>query len=99
MKSPVTLWRKQKKDVHILGGIGKIITWTRIFVSPPKFHTFTPYIVVLVELTNKEKVYGQFVDYEESDLVMNKKVKAILRTSGSVGQNDIIEYGIKFKPL
>lgn len=99
MKSPVTIWRKQKKDVPILGKEGKIITWTRILVAPPKFKEFTPYIVVLVELSNKEKVYGQLVDYEDSDLVMNKKVKATLRKSGTVGPNDVIEYGVKFKPL
>lgn len=99
MKSPVTLWRKQKKDVRIVGQEGIIITWTRIVVSPPKFQAFTPYIVVLVELASKEKVYGQLVDFEDADLVINRKVKATLRKSGSVGPYDVIEYGVKFKPL
>lgn len=99
MKSPVTLWRKQKKDIRIIGHEGTIITWTRIVVSPPKFQTFTPYIVVLVELSNKEKVYGQLVDYEEKDLVIDRKVKATLRKSGTVGAQEVIEYGVKFKPL
>ncbi len=99
MKSPVTLWRKQKKEVQIVGQEGTIITWTKILVSPPKFGAFTPYYVVLVELTNKEKVYGQLVDFEEKDLAINKKVKATLRKSGSIGPNDVIEYGVKFKLL
>lgn len=99
MKSPVSIWRKQKKDVHIIGREGTIVTWTRIVISPPKFQAFTPYIVVLVELSNKEKVYGQLVDYEEKDLIMNRKVKATLRKSGTVGPHDVIEYGVKFKPL
>ena len=56
MKSPVTIWRKQKKDAPILGMKGKVVTWTKIMVAPPKFQAFTPYVVVLVELENKEKV-------------------------------------------
>lgn len=99
MKSPVTLWRKQKKDVLVVGQEGTIVTWTRIVVSPPKFQAFTPYIVVLVELANKEKVYGQLVDFEDTDLVIGRKVKATLRKSGSVGLQDVIEYGVKFRPL
>jgi len=69
MKSPVTIWRKQKRDTPILGRKGKIVTWTKIMVAPPKFQAFTPYVVVLVELENKEKVYGQLVDFEEKDPV------------------------------
>ena len=99
MKSPVTIWRKQKKDAPILGRKGKIVTWTKIMVAPPKFQAFTPYVVVLVELENKEKVYGQLVDFEEKDIYFNNKVKSVLRRSASVSQNALIEYGVKFKPL
>ena len=99
MKSPVTIWRKQKKDIPILGKNGRIVTWTKIMVAPPKFQMFTPYVVVLVELENKEKVYGQLVDYDEKDFFINKKVRSVLRRSSSVGKNDLIEYGIKFKPI
>ena len=97
MKSPVTIWRKQKKDAPILGMKGKVVTWTKIMVAPPKFQAFTPYVVVLVELENKEKVYGQLVDFEEKDIVINKKVTAVLRRTASVGKNDLIEYGVKFR--
>ena len=99
MKSPVTIWRKQKKDTPILGMKGKVVTWTKIMVAPPKFQAFTPYVVVLVELENKEKVYGQLVDFEEKDIFINNKVKSVLRRSSSVSQKALIEYGVKFKPI
>ena len=67
-------------------------------VAPPKFQAFTPYVVVLVELENKEKVYGQLVDFEEKDVVINKKITSVLRRSSSFSQDDLIEYGVKFKP-
>lgn len=98
MKSAVTIWRKQKKDKFALGKTGKIITWTTINVAPPKFAPFSPYSVVLVELENKERVYGQLVDFEEKDLQIGTEVVSVLRRSGKVDKEDIIEYSVKFKP-
>lgn len=99
MKSAVTIWRKQKKDKLALGKKGTILTWTTINVAPPKFAALTPYSVVLVELENKEKVYGQLVDFEEKDLQIGTKVVSILRRAGHVDKEDIIEYSVKFKPI
>lgn len=99
MKSAVTIWRKQKKDKLALGNKGKILTWTKINVAPPKFHSYAPYAVVLVELENKEKVYGQLVDYDEKDLTIGTNVISILRRTGAVDTESIIEYSVKFKPL
>jgi uncharacterized OB-fold protein len=99
MKSAVTVWRKQKKDKLALGKKGKIITWTTINVAPPKFASMTPYSVVLVELENNEKVYGQLVDFEEKDLQIGTEVISILRRAGDVGKEQIIEYSVKFKPI
>ncbi len=99
MKSAVTIWRKQKKDKLALGKKGKILTWTTINVAPPKFASFTPYSVVLVELENKEKVYGQLVDFDEKDLEIGTEVISILRRAGAVDKEDIIEYSVKFKPV
>ena len=99
MKSAVTIWRKQKKDKLLLGQQGKIVTWTTINIPPPKFMGLTPYSVVLVELENKQKVYGQLVNFEENELKIGQKVMSILRRSGKVGAEDVIEYGVKFKPI
>ncbi|HRN70146.1 MAG TPA: OB-fold domain-containing protein [Candidatus Woesebacteria bacterium] len=99
MKSAVTIWRKQKKDKLVLGKKGRVLTWTTINVAPPKFSSFTPYSVVLVELEDKEKVYGQLVDFEEKDLQIGTEVVSVLRRSGHVDKEDIIEYSVKFKPI
>lgn len=99
MKSAVTVWRKQKKDKLALGKAGIIITWTKINVAPSKFQSLTPYAVVLVELENKEKVYGQLVDFEEKELTIGTKVTSVLRRAGAVDKENIIEYNVKFKPV
>jgi len=75
-----------------------IRSWTEVFVSPPKFDSITPYTVVLVELDSKELVYGQLVDFETDDRRIGKKVTAVFRKIGDVGDEDVVEYGVKFKP-
>jgi uncharacterized OB-fold protein len=51
----------------------------------------------LVELEDKKKYVGQLIDYDESNLKIGQKVKAVLRKTRNVGQEDVIPYGVKFK--
>lgn len=99
MNSAVRVWRKQQKDKKKLGKSGVIRSWTEVFVSPPKFDSITPYTVVLVELDSKELVYGELVDFEIKDRKIGTKVTAVFRKIGDVGQEDLVEYGVKFKPV
>jgi uncharacterized protein len=99
MTNPIQSWRRQKKTRHLLGKIGKVVTWTKIFVSAPEYKEFTPYPVVMVELENGEKVYGQMVDYEEKDLHIGQQVESVLRIKDKGEKEGVVEYGVKFKPI
>jgi len=99
MISPVKVWRRQKEIRKILGKKGKVLIWTKIFTPGSDFKKYAPYPVVLVELENKEKIYGQLVDYEEKDLKIGKDVISILRKVRSSTDEGVIAYGVKFKPL
>ena len=98
-QSPVKIWRKQKIDKKYLGMKGEILSWTKIFIAPSKFSDDTPYIVLLVLLENNEKIYGQYVDHEDDDVKIGKKVETVLRRNGKVEDEAVVEYGIKFQPL
>ena len=78
---------------------GKIVVWPKIYTPGSDFKKYAPYPVVLVELENKEKIYGQLVDYEDSDLKTGKKVVSVLRKVRSSSEEGVIAYGVKFKPL
>jgi len=99
MISPVKIWRRQKEKRLILGKEGKVISWTKIYVAPKDFKNFAPYVVVLVELEDKKKYVGQLIDYDESNLKIGQKVKAVLRKTRNVGQEDVIPYDVKFKSI
>jgi len=99
MISPVKIWRRQKEKRLILGKTGKIISWTKVYLSAKDFKNITPYPVVLVELEGKKNFVGQLVDYDEKNLKIGQKVKVVLRKTRNVNSEEVIPYGIKFKPI
>ena len=99
MISPIKIWRRQKEIRKILGKKGKILVWTKIYTPGSDFKKYAPYPVILVELENKEKIYGQLVDYRDQDLKTGRKVVSILRKVRDPSIDGVIAYGVKFKPL
>ncbi len=97
MVSPVKIWRRQKKIRQILEKKGKIVSWTKIFITGSDFKKNAPYYLVLVELEDKKKIIAQLVEYEDNKDLFGKKVKVILRRIREISEEDIIPYGIKVK--
>lgn len=99
MNSPVTIWRSHKKLHTYLNKIGRLIVWTKIYVAPSGFEHQVPYLVGIVQLSNGQKMPLQVVDCEEEDLKPNQKVITVIRKIGKAKSEDVIEYGVKVKPL
>lgn len=98
MSTPSQIWRQHKKLHTYLNKIGRLLVWTKIFVAPTGFEHQTPYLVGIVQF-NGEKMPLQIVDCEEEDLKPNQKVITVIRKIGKVRSEDVIEYGIKVKPV
>lgn len=99
MISPVKIWRRQKEVKKYLGKTGEIVSWTIIYVAPSGFKKYAPYPVVLVQMENGYKTMGQLVDYEKNELKIGQSVKTILRRTHETAAEDVIAYGLKFKPI
>ncbi|HSW88456.1 MAG TPA: OB-fold domain-containing protein [Candidatus Saccharimonadales bacterium] len=104
--TPVKQWRRQKEVASLIGKEGKLLQWTIIRTPSKSFAKESPYPVVIVELEDlpagrqaKKRMIGQLVDWEEKDLVPNRKVIAVLRRLPIENKEDIISYHIKFKPV
>lgn len=103
--SPVTIWRSHKQLNKYLGRIGRLLVWTKIFVAPSGFEHQVPYLVGIVDFGNPSTSSGQarlplqIVDCEEKDLKINQKVKIVIRKIGKVKPDEVIEYGLKAKPV
>lgn len=99
MFSPVKIWRSQKKIQKLIAATGEIISYTKVFVPPAGFESQAPYIVVVIKLDKGARFTAQLVDWEEKHLYLGQKVKAVLRRTRDPGEEGVIPYGIKFKPL
>ncbi|MBI4036158.1 OB-fold domain-containing protein [Candidatus Daviesbacteria bacterium] len=99
MNSPINIWREHKNLRNYLGKTGKVLVWTKILVPPAGFEHQAPYIVGIIQFEDKEKLPAQIVDCEEQDLKLNQKVKVVIRKIGKVKSDEVIEYGVKVKPL
>ena len=50
-------------------------------------------------MQNGENMIGQLVDWQQKDLVIGQEVVSVLRRLRTEGEEDVIYYNIKFKPL
>ena len=98
MNSPVTIWRQHKKLNAYLNKVGRLLVWTKILVAPSGFEHQVPYLVGIVDF-GAERLPLQIVDCEEKDLKRNQKVMVVIRKIGRVKPDEVIEYGLKVKPL
>ncbi len=97
MLSPVKIWRRQKEIRNIIGKQGRILSWTKIYVSTCDFKKYAPYFVIIVEFNKGDRAVGQLVDFQEPKI--NDKVEAIVRKVREASMDGVIAYGIKFKPI
>lgn len=98
MNSPVQIWRQHKKISAYLNKVGRLIVWTKIHVAPTGFEHQVPYLVGIIDFGD-HKMPLQIVDCEEKGLKVNLKVITVIRKIGKVKAEDVIEYGVKVKPL
>ena len=98
MNSPVTIWRSHKNLHHYLNKVGKLIVWTKILVPPAGFEHEAPYLVGIIDFED-HKMPLQIVDCQEEDLKVNQKVQVVIRKIGKARSEDVIEYGVKVKPI
>ena len=104
MSSPVQIWREHKKLYTFLGKKGRLIVWTKILVAPSGFEHQAPYLTGIVELdpstgSGQVRMPVQIVDADENKLKPNQKVVVVIRKIGKAKSEDVIEYGVKVKPI
>ncbi len=97
--TPVKIWRQQENITGVIGKKGIIETYTMVRVAPVGFSQYAPFPVIIVKLPSGKKLIGQLTEYHLEDLVVGKKVVAVLRRLRTERKKEAISYVIKFKPL
>lgn len=99
MKSPVKVWRDTKNLKDNLGKVGKVLTFTKIFVAPQDFEHQIPYVVGIIQFKDKKRKSLEVVDYDEKTLKIGTRIVTVIRRIGQAKPEEVIEYGIKAKPI
>lgn len=99
MKSPVKIWRDNKNLKDYLGKEGQVLTFTKIYSAPQGFEHQIPYVVGIIEFQDSKSKALEIVDFDEKTLKIGTKVATVIRRIGQAKPEEVIEYGIKVKPL
>lgn len=99
MSTAVSIWRQHKTLRNYLNKRGKLLVWTKILIAPQGFEHQVPYLVGIVQFTDGGKMPIQIVDCKEDNLKPNQRVQVVIRKIGKAKSEDVIEYGVKVKPI
>lgn len=84
---------------HKLEKTGRIIFFTHVTLAAKEMISYSPYALGIIELDDGIRVTGQIVDCKYEDLHDDLKVRMVFRILSSDGNEGLIRYGFKFKPV
>ena len=95
MISPVVYWRNRKKSFLFLNKIGKLVSFTQIKNAPKGFGKHA-YWVGIVEFGKGERKIGQLI-LEGKKPTIGRKIIGVVRKIKETNEQEVINYGVKFK--
>ena len=98
-KTPANIWRESKKLEQHIGKVGKIVAFTTIFSPPATYEHQVPYNVAIVHFEDGQRHACEVVDVSKDTLKIGFRVQTVIRRIGQSEPEELIEYGIKVKPL
>lgn len=78
---------------------GKLVSYTVVKSPPAGFERQAPYIIGLVELEDGTRLLTQLTDCSPDELKPGMAVEATFRRIREDGEDKIIVYGYKFRPV
>ena len=80
-------------------GRGSIYSFTVVRDAPAGFEQFVPYPVALIKLEEGTIITAQLTDIDLDDIHIGMEVEMVTRKLKEDGENGIIVYGYKFRPI
>jgi uncharacterized OB-fold protein len=91
--------RKTEFEEIKLSGRGKVYTYSVVHVPPKDFEKQAPYVIAIIELEEGARITGQIVDCKPEDVYIGMPVEAVFRKIKEDGDDGVITYGYKFRPV
>ncbi len=80
-------------------GRGEVYTYSTVYQAPEGFQETIPYTVALVRLEEGPMVAAQLTDVDVDQVEIGMPVEMVTRRLQAEGDEGIIHYGYKFRPL
>jgi hypothetical protein len=87
------------QDVRQFCGKGEVYSFSTLYDAPAGYTAYQPYTVALVKLEEGPLVTAQLTDVDNSEVRIGMPVEMVTRKVREEGENGIILYGYKFRPV
>lgn len=80
-------------------GKGEIYSYATMYQAPDGYQEFVPYTVALVKLEEGPLVTAQLTDVDAEQVEIGMPVEMVTRKMREYGEDGVIVYGYKFRPV
>jgi len=87
------------KTPLVFSGRGEVYSYSTVYHPPRGFEEFAPYTVALVQLEEWPMVTAQLTDVDAGQVRVGMPVEMVTRKLREEGEEGMIVYGYKFRPL
>lgn len=87
------------KTPFVFSGRGEVYSYSTVYHPPAGFEESVPYTVALVRLEEGALVAAQLTDVQADQVEIGMPVEMTTRRLQAEGQEGVITYGYKFRPV
>lgn len=87
------------QELYTFTGLGTVYSYSTVYDTPAGFEHNAPYTVALIKLEEGPLVTAQLTDINPGEIVMDMPVEVVTRKLRTDGEEGMIIYGYKFRPL
>ena len=87
------------QELYTFTGLGTIYSYSTVYEIPAGFERNSPYTVALIKLEEGPLVTAQLTDIDPDEIVMDMPVEVVTRKLRTDGDEGMIIYGYKFRPV
>lgn len=80
-------------------GKGEVYSYSTMYQAPEGYQEFAPYTVALVRLEEGPLITAQLTDVDTAEVEIGMPVEMVTRRMREYGQDGVIVYGYKFRPM
>ena len=86
-------------EPHVLSGRGTIYSFTIVRQAPAGYTEQAPYLLAMVRLAEGPVVTAQLTDCDAEQATIDLQVEMVTRKLADLGEDGLLVYGYKFRPL